>query len=111
MPTERTVSTDCSSMCRLLDGPARKREMPSICICGKGAICGYTPLSDEVLNGIEEFLAGKVTSINVNTARELLDEVKWLRARLAVAADDRENLARQLTTHIEAHRNCFNDDD
>jgi hypothetical protein len=64
MPTERTVTADCSSMCKLLDGPTKRRQMPSICICGRGAVCGYTPLSDETLDGIEKFLAGKATSIH-----------------------------------------------
>jgi hypothetical protein len=85
MPTERTVAAECSPMCKLLDAPARKRQMPSICICGRGAVCGYTPLSDESLDGIEKFLAGKATSINANTARAMLDEIKWLRAQLADA--------------------------
>jgi len=70
-------------MCKLLDGPTKKRQMPSICICGLGAVCGYTPLSDEKLDDIEKFLAGKATSINANTARVMLDEIKWLRAQLA----------------------------
>jgi hypothetical protein len=70
-------------MCKLLDGPARKRDMPSICICGRGRVCNYTPMSDEVLAGIETFLAGKATSVNANTAREMVDEIKWLRAQLA----------------------------
>lgn len=82
MPTQRTVSTDCSPMCKLLDNPTKRRQMPSICICGKGPVCGYTPLSDEKLEGIEKFLDGKATSINANTARELLDEIKWLRAQV-----------------------------
>ena len=82
MPTERTVSADCSPMCKLLDGPTRRRQMPSICICGQGAVCGYTPLSDETLSGIEKFLGGKATSINANTARLMLDEIKWLRAQV-----------------------------
>lgn len=56
--------------------------MPSICICGRGAVCGYTPISDEQLESIEKFLAGKATSINANTARGMLDEIRWLRAHL-----------------------------
>lgn len=91
MPTERTVSIDCSSMCKLLDGPARKRHMQSICICGRGRVCGYTPLSDETLDGIEKFLAGKATSINANTARDMLDEIKWLRAQIAAKERDVQN--------------------
>lgn len=82
MPTKRRVSADCSPMCRLLDGPTKKRQMSSICICGRGDVCGFTPMSDEKLDGIEKFLAGKATSINANTAREMLDEIKWLRAQL-----------------------------
>lgn len=54
--------------------------MPSICICGRGAVCGFTPLSDDALNRTEKFLDGNATSINANTAREMLDEIKWLRS-------------------------------
>jgi len=85
MPTDRTVAASCSPMCKLLDKPARRHNMPSICICGRGAVCGYTPLSDETLAGIAEFLDGKATHINANTARDMLDEIRWLRARLADA--------------------------
>ena len=90
MPTERTVAAECSPMCKLLDGPAKKRQMPSICICGRGAVCGYMPLSEETLNGIETFLAGKATHINANTARDMLDEIKWLRAQLLQRAAPEE---------------------
>ena len=83
MPTDRTVAAECSPMCKLLDGPARRRQMPSICICGLGTVCGYTPLSDERLDSIEKFLAGKATHINANAARDMLDEIKWLRAQIA----------------------------
>lgn len=82
MPTDRTVSADCSAMCKLLDGPTKRRQMPSICICGQGAVCGHTPMSDEKLDNIEKYLAGKATAINANTARTMLEEIRWLRARL-----------------------------
>jgi len=82
MPVERTVTVDCSPMCKLLDGPAKRRRAPSICICGRGAVCGYTPLSDGRLGDIEKFIAGKATHIDIDTARDMLDEIKWLRSQL-----------------------------
>ena len=57
--------------------------MKSICICGCGEVCGFTPMADDKLAGIEKFLAGNATAVNANTAREMLDEIKWLRARLS----------------------------
>lgn len=39
-------------------------------------------MSDEKLDDIEKYLAGKATAINANTARTMLEEIRWLRARL-----------------------------
>lgn len=77
----RSVGTNCTAMCKLLDGPARKRNMTSICICGRG-IGEDDPMSDEKLEAIAKFLEGK-TSVNVDTAREMLVEIRRLRAKEA----------------------------
>lgn len=86
MPTNRIVSDDCSPMCKLLDGPTKRRQMPSICICGRGAVCGFTPMSSEKLDEIERWLDEKTTTaINANTARIMLEEIRWLHAQLDAA--------------------------
>ena len=82
MPTDRTVSADCKPMCKLLDGPAKRRQMPSICICGRGRVCGHTPMSDGELTSIGRFLEGKATVIGAHTARAMLQEIMWLRSQI-----------------------------
>lgn len=40
-------------------------------------------MSEERLEGIEKYLAGKATDLNANTAREMLVEIRRLRTKEA----------------------------
>lgn len=75
----KIVGPACTAMCKLLDRPAKRHDLRSSCLCGRGIGKREEepPLSDEEMAAFEKYLDGAHdVSLNIKAMRQLFDEVK-----------------------------------